>query len=138
MPSPRTTHGITLFEYSTDNSTWVSVGKLEANGSEYRPGENNGEAKHYTGGNYGYPAMDEYDIVFMDRTIFDTIAALHLADTFIYHRWTFDNDELHTTTVAQPPAQALPLPVSGVMDGRSDKYRYMVSIPSDLVTKTIA
>ena len=82
--------------------------------------------------------MREYDIQFLNRTIFDTIEALHDVDTALYYRWTLDNDELHTTTQAVLPAQIVPINVSGKLEGRGDRYRIMVSVPKDLITETIS
>lgn len=138
MPSPRKTNGITKFEYSTDNSTWVDITSIEANESIVRFLPNNREAQTSYGGSYSYPEMREYDIQFLNRTIFDTIEALHDVDTAVYYRWTLDNDELHTTTQAVLPAEMVPVDVTGKLEGRGDRYRIMVSIPKDLITETIA
>lgn len=138
MPSPRLTNGITKLEYSEDNSVWVEITKLEANNSEIRFLENNQEAQTSYGGSYGYPEFREYDVQFLNRTIFDTIKAFHDADTLTYFRWTLDNDELHTTNIAVLPAQLVPATVTGKQDGRGDRYRLMVSVPKDKITETTA
>lgn len=138
MPAPRVTNGITKAEYSTDNSTWVEITKLEANNSEVRFLENNTEAQTYYGGSYAYPEMREYDIQFLNRTVYDTLKTNHDSDTGIYYRFTLDADELHTTTVAVLPAQLVPVNVTGKTEGRGDRHRVMISIPKDLITETTA
>lgn len=138
MPSPRKTNGVTKAEYSANNSDWTEITSLEANNTEIRFLENNQEAQTADGGSYGYPEYREYDIQFLNRTIYDTLKGFHDADTVTYFRWTLDNDELHSTTVGVLPAQLVPINVSGKLDGRGDRYRLMISIPKDRITETIA
>jgi len=138
MPAPRKTNGITKLEYSANNSDWTEITSLEANNSEIRFLENNQEAQDSNGGSYSYPEMREYDCQFLNRTIYDTIKAFHDADTVTYFRWTLDNDELHATNIGVLPAQLIPVTVTGKQDGRGDRYRLFISVPSDKVTETIA
>lgn len=138
MPAPRTSHGILKAEYSTDNSTWTEITKIVEQNSEVRFIENPGDASNHYGGNYAAPEQREYEIEFLNRTVYDTLKTNHDSDTGIYYRFTLDNDELHTTDNAVLPQQLVPVNVQGKSAGRGDRHKLIVADLKSRITETTA
>lgn len=138
MPAPRSYQGITKAEYSANNSNWTEITNLTID-SAVRFLEQGDEAKqNFYGGRYPGPEKREYEIQFLNRTIYDTLEGNWRALTANYFRFTLDNDELHVTTIAVLPSQMRPLDLSGRMEGRGDVFMLMIEILDEQVTETTA
>lgn len=137
MAAPRSFMGIKLAEYSLDDSTWVEVTKIAADLSGVTFPDQEGNPQTYYKGQYAGPEYRVYTLATLNRTIYDILYALWVADTPFAFRVTLDNDELHKWGL-KLPANMKPADITGIVEGRGDVHMMVFNMLKDEVTETTA